>query len=91
MAQPPILSLEGIALQQGGKWLFGGPDHDPLDLHIGPRDRIALIGRNGVGKTTLFRMIDGQVETDAGIRKTCLLYTSPSPRDRSLSRMPSSA
>ena len=23
--------------------------------------------------------------------KTCLLYTSPSPRDRSLSRMPSSA
>jgi len=70
MAQPPILSLEGIALQQGGKWLFGGPDHNPLDLHIGPRDRIALIGRNGVGKTTLFRMIDGQVETDAGIRKT---------------------
>ena len=24
-------------------------------------------------------------------RKTCLLYTSPSPRDRSVSRMPSSA
>ncbi|MCA0902608.1 ABC-F family ATP-binding cassette domain-containing protein [Qipengyuania aquimaris] len=69
MAQPPILSLEGMALQQGGKWLFGGPDHDPLDLHIGPRDRLALIGRNGVGKTTLFRMIDGQLETDAGTRK----------------------
>ena len=26
-----------------------------------------------------------------GKKKTCLLYTSPSPRDRSLSRMPSSA
>ena len=26
-----------------------------------------------------------------GISKTCLLYTSPSPRDRPLSRMPSSA
>ena len=65
MAQPPILSLEGIALQQGGKWLFGGPDHEPLDLHVGPRDRIALIGRNGVGKTTLFRMIDGVIETDS--------------------------
>ena len=26
-----------------------------------------------------------------GIRKTCLLYTSPSPRDRTRSRMPSSA
>ena len=39
MAQPPILSLEGIALQQGGKRLFGGPDHEPLDLHVGPRER----------------------------------------------------
>ena len=26
-----------------------------------------------------------------GIKKTCLLYTSPSPRDATLSRMPSSA
>jgi ATP-binding cassette subfamily F protein uup len=69
MAQPPILSLEGMGLQQGGKWLFGGPDNAPLDLHIGPRDRLALIGRNGVGKTTLFRMIDGQIESDAGTRK----------------------
>ena len=29
--------------------------------------------------------------TDLTTRKICLLYTSPSPRDRSLSRMPSSA
>ena len=28
---------------------------------------------------------------EIGDIKTCLLYTSPSPRDRSLSRMPSSA
>ena len=27
----------------------------------------------------------------SGIRKACLLYTSPSPRDRQKSRMPSSA
>ena len=29
--------------------------------------------------------------TEAGLKKTCLLYTSPSPRDRQKSRMPSSA
>ncbi len=69
MAQPPILSLEGIGLQQGGRWLFGGPDNDALDLHIGPRDRLALIGRNGAGKTTLFRMIDDRIEADRGARK----------------------
>ncbi|GMM94038.1 ABC-F family ATP-binding cassette domain-containing protein [Qipengyuania sp. MTN3-11] len=72
MAQPPILSLEGIALQQGGKWLFGGaPGEDaaPLDLHIGARDRLALIGRNGAGKTTLFRLIKDRIEPDRGARK----------------------
>ena len=33
----------------------------------------------------------GRRERDRYARITCLLYTSPSPRDRSLSRMPSSA
>ncbi|MGN3975366.1 ABC-F family ATP-binding cassette domain-containing protein [Tsuneonella sp. SYSU-LHT278] len=64
MAQPPILSWEGLGLQQGGRWLF-----QDLDLHIGPRDRIALIGRNGAGKTTLFRLIDDRIEADRGLRK----------------------
>ena len=31
------------------------------------------------------------IDTDLRLAMTCLLYTSPSPRDRSLSRMPSSA
>lgn len=69
MAQPPILSFEGLCLQQGGRWLLGGPDRPSLDLHIGPTDRLALIGRNGVGKTTLFKLIDGQIEADRGTRK----------------------
>ena len=69
MAEPPILSWEGLSLQQGGRWLFGSPDSGGLDLHIGPRDRLALIGRNGVGKTTLFRLIAGRIEADRGERK----------------------
>ena len=69
MAQPPILSWEGLGLQQGGRWLFGGPDTDGIDLHVGPRDRLALIGRNGAGKTTLFRLINDQIEADRGLRK----------------------
>ena len=69
MAQPPILSWEGLGLQQGGRWLLGGPDRDDLDLHIGPRDRLALIGRNGAGKTTLLKLIDDRIEADRGMRK----------------------
>ena len=63
MADAPILSWEGLGLQQGGRWLFRD-----LDLHIGPRDRLALIGRNGAGKTTLFRLIANQIEADKGKR-----------------------
>ncbi|MDP4539057.1 ATP-binding cassette domain-containing protein [Qipengyuania sp. DY56-A-20] len=69
MAQPPILSWEGLGLQQGGRWLFGAPETGGLDLHIGARDRIALIGRNGAGKTTLFKLIDDRIEADRGLRK----------------------
>ncbi|HLV07778.1 MAG TPA: ABC-F family ATP-binding cassette domain-containing protein, partial [Croceibacterium sp.] len=63
MADAPILSWEGLGLQQGGRWLFRD-----LDLHIGPRDRLALIGRNGAGKTTLFKLIANQIEADTGKR-----------------------
>ena len=63
MAAPPILSYEALSLHQGEGWLFRD-----LDLHIGPRDRLALIGRNGAGKTTLLRLIADQIEADKGRR-----------------------
>jgi ATP-binding cassette subfamily F protein uup len=59
----PILSYEGLGLIQGEGWLFRG-----LDLYIGERDRLALIGRNGVGKTTLLKCLAGMIETDEGMR-----------------------
>ena len=45
------------------------------------------------GAERLFWQIEGVVSTSVGYAGgyTCLLYTSPSPRDRFLSRMPSSA
>lgn len=63
MAAAPILSWEELGLVQGAGWLF-----QDLDIHIGPRDRLALIGRNGAGKTTLLKMLDNQIEADRGKR-----------------------
>ena len=63
MAAAPILAYEELSLIQGSGWLFQG-----LDLFIGPRDKLALIGRNGAGKTTLLRLIAGQIEADKGRR-----------------------
>ena len=63
MAAAPILSWEGLGLVQGTGWLFRD-----LDITIGPKDRLALIGRNGAGKSTLLRLIAGTVEGDKGTR-----------------------
>jgi len=60
---PPILSYEDLGLVQGEGWLFRG-----IDVHIGPRDRLALIGRNGAGKTTLLKCLADWIETDEGRR-----------------------
>ena len=48
-----------------------------INLEVGGGETIAIVGPNGCGKTTLINI--------------CLLYTTPSPRDLSTSRMPSSA
>jgi ABC transport system ATP-binding/permease protein len=63
MAIAPILSWEGLSLLQGNGWLFRD-----LDMHITPRDRLALIGRNGAGKTTLLKLLAGTVDADKGTR-----------------------
>ena len=51
-----------------------------VNLDINEKEVTALMGPSGCGKSTFIRCIN-----------SCLLYTSPSPRDRTRSRMPSSA
>ena len=49
----------------------------------------------GPGGRSSFKRLDQKIGFDHGVQyispKSCLLYTSPSPRDLKLSRMPSSA
>jgi len=59
----PILSYEDLGLIQGSGWLLRH-----LDLHIGPRDRLALIGRNGAGKSTLLKLVADRIDADEGRR-----------------------
>jgi len=56
-----MLSLNNISKQYGPKVLFEG-----LSLFVGERDRIAVVGANGTGKSTLMKIIAGEVEADSG-------------------------
>ena len=56
-----VLTLREVSKAFGEKHLFG-----PLDLHVRAGERIALIGPNGVGKSTLIKLITGDVPADTG-------------------------
>ncbi len=63
MAPPPLLSLRDAAIGFGGPSLFEG-----LTLHIAKGDIACLVGRNGCGKSTLMKLIAGELELDTGER-----------------------
>ena len=56
-----VLVLEDVAKSYGEKTLFSG-----IDELIEPGERIALIGDNGTGKSTLLRCITGEETPDRG-------------------------
>lgn len=56
-----VLILKDLQKSIDGRRLF---DHFSLHLRLG--DRVAIIGPNGVGKTTLLRAVVGQIKPDEG-------------------------
>jgi ATP-binding cassette subfamily F protein 3 len=56
-----MLTVTGISKSYSGQELFSG-----VSFTVGMSDRIAVIGRNGTGKTTLFEIITGNVIPDSG-------------------------
>jgi ATP-binding cassette subfamily F protein 3 len=56
-----MLTISGISKSYNEHELFRG-----LSFTVGMSDRIAVIGRNGTGKTTLFEIITGNIIPDSG-------------------------
>lgn len=56
-----MISMQQISKSFGGRILF-----KEASIQIGLEERVALVGPNGVGKTTLFGMIAGDVYPDGG-------------------------
>ncbi|SLN05074.1 putative ABC transporter permease protein [Brachybacterium faecium] len=55
------LRARGLHLARGGRVLLRG-----LDLTLAPGDRLAVVGENGRGKSTLLEALGGDLEPDAG-------------------------
>lgn len=61
MAETPHISIRNLRFMRGARPVFDGVD---LDI---PRGSItAILGPSGTGKTTLLRLIGGQLQPDAG-------------------------
>ena len=58
-----VLYVEDLKKSFGDKLLF-----ESLNLDIKREEKIALIGENGRGKTTLFRIIMDQISPDTGVK-----------------------
>lgn len=56
-----LVELHGVAKSMGDRRLFSG-----VELVLSPGMRLGLVGDNGTGKTTLMRIIHGELEPDEG-------------------------
>lgn len=56
-----IINLESVSLGFGGDFLL-----EQVNFRIKPNDRIGLIGRNGMGKTSLLKLLHGSLTPDEG-------------------------
>ncbi|GAA5443877.1 putative ABC transporter ATP-binding protein YheS [Microbulbifer sp. NBRC 101763] len=56
-----MINLQGVSLHRGERDLL-----DSADCRIFPGHKVGIIGANGCGKSTLFKLLLGQLESDAG-------------------------
>jgi len=56
-----MLNISNISKSYNARYLFSG-----ISFNVGMGDRIAVIGQNGTGKTTLFEIISGHISPDTG-------------------------
>jgi len=56
-----MIRLQNLVLRRGPKIVLQG-----ADLTLNPGEKIGLVGRNGAGKSSLFALLTGRLQADAG-------------------------
>jgi len=72
-----MLQAQALSVEVGGRLLV-----ERASFSVMPRDKVGIVGRNGAGKTSLFRVLGGAVEPSAGnvLRKGGFGYLPQDPR-----------
>ena len=78
----PLLTLSNLGVAYGSETVFSA-----LELRLERRDRVAVVGANGAGKSSLLRVMageqeptEGSVERERGLRVAHLPQEAPAPR-----------
>ena len=76
-----LITLDHVSIAHGHLPLL-----DNIVLQVEPRERVCVIGRNGTGKSTLLRIVNGELAPDSGfIHKQPGVRTAPLAQDVALS------
>ncbi len=72
-----MLQVQDVSVEVGGRFVV-----DHASFTIMPRDKVGLVGRNGAGKTSFFKVLGGEVEPTMGkvVRKGGFGYLPQEPR-----------
>ena len=73
----PLLSASGVAVAYGADTVFAD-----VDFRLERRQRLAVVGANGAGKSSLLRVLAGELEPSQGeIDRARGLRTAHLPQD----------
>ncbi len=72
-----MLQAQGLTVEVGGRVVVAN-----ANFTVMPRDKVGIVGRNGAGKTSMFKVLGGESEPSAGkvLRKGGFGYLPQDPR-----------
>ena len=56
-----MITLRNLQLRRGAKIVLDG-----VNVNVNPGEKVGLVGRNGAGKSSLFALLAGRLQADAG-------------------------
>lgn len=57
-----MLNIHNLSVSFGGTYLF-----EEVTFRLGAGDRVGLVGKNGAGKSTMLKILSGELQPDSGV------------------------